>query len=657
MKPTTLTSTLILLSLIGCSAKSNAPVDSIDIRQEMEESTDELADAEEGRKSEIKAKAEESQPATRIQSIQSEVERSVVTAMQMDAAERKADARKEVAYEAPMAAPIEESFDGNIGGLIGAKGVQVGSAGLGATSSGLGGGGKATGLGGLGTGTSATPKSAPKKLERNHGYVDDISVDKDMLFATEPEPTPITVDVTSNAEQYTDYGVNPFVLTSEDAQSTFSIDVDTASYTLARRKIQSGSMPNYAGVRAEEFINYFDYHYDSAGLTASNPFVVDMEMMPHPFKEDREIFRVGLQGMEYTIESRPPLHLTFLVDVSGSMSSADKLPLAKEAMHMLVDTLREDDTVALATYAGNISKILDPTFGDNKKQIHAAIDRLNSGGSTAMSSGLDLAYEMAWKSFEPGAENRVVVLSDGDANVGRTGWTDMLSQIKSYADRGVTMSTIGLGMGNYKDTRMEQLANKGDGNNFYIDSRAQAHRVFVEDFNSSMINIARDVKIQVEFNPEVVQSYRLIGYENRDIADKDFRNDRVDAGEIGSGHNVTALYELVLTKNHRRDSQVGVAHLRYEKPGADSVATERSWTYDLSQQSKWTTSSATQLSFAAATFAEKLRRSPYASEISWSELLSYTKEIKRRGESDDQELIQLIQSASQLDPQSTLVQR
>jgi Ca-activated chloride channel family protein len=382
-----------------------------------------------------------------------------------------------------------------------------------------------------------------------------------------------------------------------------------------------------------------------------------MEMMPHPFKEDREIFRVGLQGMEHTIESRPPLHLTFLVDVSGSMSSADKLPLAKESMHMLVDTLREDDTVALATYAGNISKILEPTFGDNKKQIHAAIDRLNSGGSTAMSSGLDLAYEMAWKSFEPGAENRVVVLSDGDANVGRTGWTDMLSQIKSYADRGVTMSTIGLGMGNYKDTRMEQLANKGDGNNFYIDSRAQAHRVFVEDFNSSMINIARDVKIQVEFNPEVVQSYRLIGYENRDIADKDFRNDRVDAGEIGAGHNVTALYELVLQENPTRNAHVGVANLRYEKPGADSVATERSWTYDLSQQSKWTSSSATQISFAAATFAEKLRRSPYASEISWSELLAYTKEAKRRGETDDLELIQLIQQASELDPQSTLVQR
>lgn len=281
-------------------------------------------------------------------------------------------------------------------------------------------------------------------------------------------------DRVASGEEYVDYGVNPFVDTAEDALSTFSIDVDTASYTIARRKLNEGKMPAFEGVRVEEFVNYFDYHYDS---TEAKPFVVDMEAMDHPFKTDKHILRVGLQGQELAADTRPALHLTFLVDVSGSMSSADKLPLAKEAMHMLVDTLRDDDTVAMATYAGNISKILDPTHGDSKEKIHAAIDRLNSGGSTAMSSGLDLAYEMAWASFEAGAENRVVVLSDGDANVGNTSWTDMLKQIKSYADRGVTMSTIGLGMGNYKDTAMEQLANKGDGNNFYIDSRAQAHRV------------------------------------------------------------------------------------------------------------------------------------------------------------------------------------
>ena len=459
-------------------------------------------------------------------------------------------------------------------------------------------------------------------------------------------------DSATSGEEYVDYGINAFVDTAEDALSTFSIDVDTASYTIARRKLNEGKMPAFEGIRVEEFINYFDYHYDSSD---AKPFVVDMEAMVHPFKADRHILRVGLQGQELAADTRPALHLTFLVDVSGSMSSADKLPLAKEAMHMLVDTLRDDDTVAMATYAGNISKILDPTHGDSKKKIHAAIDRLTSGGSTAMSSGLDLAYEMAWNSFEAGAENRVIVLSDGDANVGRTSWSNMLKQIKSYADRGVTMSTMGFGMGNYKDTAMEQLANKGDGNNFYIDSRAQAHRVFVEDFNSSMINIARDVKIQMDFNPEVVESYRLIGYENRDIADKDFRNDRVDAGEIGSGHNVTALYELVLAESYG-DEKIATARLRYEKPGADSVATERSWNVDTSDiSSKREASDSLKIAFTAGTFAEILRKSPHVSGISLTDLIQYGEGAKRRGEKDDIELIHLIEKARELSENKSLV--
>ena len=536
------------------------------------------------------------------------------------------------------------------------------SNGIGNTGGGLGDGGTVDGLGSLGTkgsGRSATGYAAPSKagkLGKKKSPATRVPRDVTKHEALSSEPSPeVQVDVIANGEEYTDYGINPFVQVKDDALSTFSIDVDTASYTIARRKINEGGLPNYASVRAEEFINFFDYKYNTEGLTQANPFHVEMDLMEHPFKEDREILRVGLQGMEYSVDTRPPLHLTFLVDVSGSMSSRDKLPLAKESMHMLVDTLREDDTVALATYAGNISKILDPTFGDNKKAIHAAIDRLNSGGSTAMSSGLDLAYEMAWKSFEPGAENRVIVLSDGDANVGRTGWSDMLTQIKSYADRGVTMSTMGFGMGNYKDTRMEQLANKGDGNNFYIDSKSQAHRVFVEDFNSTMLSIARDVKIQVEFNPKTVQSYRLIGYENRDIADKDFRNDRVDAGEIGSGHNVTALYEVVLNDKVRKNETLVTSRLRYEKPGPDSVATEKSWTVYRSDIHDG--NHATELAFAAGTFAEIMRRSPYTGGIELSDLVSYTKDVARRGNKDEQELLSLIEQAASLDNGPSLVTR
>jgi Ca-activated chloride channel family protein len=465
---------------------------------------------------------------------------------------------------------------------------------------------------------------------------------------------PNVPDTISNGEEYTDYGINPFVNSSEDNLSTFSIDVDTASYAIARRKLNEGKLPAYAGIRVEEFINYFDYNYST---DEASPFNVEMETMIHPFKEDRHILRVGLQGMEYSIDNRPPLHLTFLVDVSGSISSQDKLPLAKEAMHMLVDTLHDGDTVALVTYAGNVSRVLSPTHGDSKKKIHSAIERLNSSGSTAMSSGMDIAYEMAWETFEPGAENRVVVLSDGDANVGKTSWTDMLKEVKSYADRGITMSTIGLGMGNYKDTAMEQLANKGDGNNFYIDSRAQAHRVFVEDFNSTMISIARDVKIQMEFNPDVVQSYRLIGYENRDIADKDFRDDKVDAGEVGSGHTVTALYEIAL-KDGVRQNELAVARVRYEKPGPDSIATERSWTISTAELNEENQASIEmKLAFTAGTFAEILRRSPYVSSLSLNQLIAYGESNQRPGEKDDAELISLMKKAETLGAGPTFVRR
>ena len=520
-----------------------------------------------------------------------------------------------------------------------------GSGGLGKSGSGLGGGGSIGGLGnkGMGRGKSASKPTRVPRTKQLSQYQQPIE-----------EKAPILSDQTTS-EEYTDYGVNPFTKTKTDAQSTFSIDVDTASYTIARRKLNSGSLPPFSSVRVEEFVNFFDYNYDAA---EASPFTVHLEGMDDPFREDHHILRVGIQGKEFTPQTRPPLRLTFLVDVSGSMSSQDKLPMAQKALHLLVDELDERDSVAIATYAGRISAVLQPTSGADRKSIHQAIDQLSSGGSTAMSSGLDLAYQMAWNSFEQGAENRVVVLSDGDANVGRTGWEQMLKQIKSYADRGVTMSTIGLGMGNYKDTRMEQLANKGDGNNYYIDTFTQAKRVFVDDFQSTMISIARDVKIQVEFDPKSVESYRLIGYENRDIADKDFRNDRVDAGEIGAGHNVTALYELVLADGAKNKNELATVRLRYESPGADKAATERSWEIPVADvQSNQRPSEELRLAYTAATFGEILRRSPYASQISFTDLISYGSKAQRRGEKDDAELIELMQKASKLQSYSGVVQR
>jgi Ca-activated chloride channel family protein len=452
-------------------------------------------------------------------------------------------------------------------------------------------------------------------------------------------------DTVSSAEEYRDYGVNPFTMVAEDRLSTFSIDVDTASYTISRRKLQEErSLPPGSAVRVEEFVNYFKYDY---AKPSSEPFSVSMEAMPDPFRPGHHTLRVGVQGKEIARNERPAVHLTFLVDVSGSMASADKLGLAQHSMHRMVDGLREDDTVALATYAGRVAKILDPTSAGDARTIHKAIDSLQSGGSTAMSAGIDIAYDLATRSFEPGHENRVVVLSDGDANVGNTSWDAMLSQIKQHADRGVTLSTIGFGMGNYKDTLMEQLANKGDGNNYYIDSKQQAERVFVSELGGTMVTIARDTKIQVEFNPESVVAYRLVGYENRDIADKDFRNDRVDAGEVGSGHQVTALYDVVLKDGYA--PTVATVRMRYEKPGADGVAAEKAFPFAdrALKETAPLTSRDTRIAYTAATFAEILRGSPHAAEVDINKLIAFGKAAQRNNK-DDAELIALMERARDL---------
>jgi len=470
----------------------------------------------------------------------------------------------------------------------------------------------------------------------------------------EPVQAAPEVVVQSNTDAFTDHGVNPFTIVTQDALSTFSIDVDTASYAIARRNIEGSSLPPQAAVRVEEFVNYFDYDY---AQPSSGPFAVHMEAMPDPFRPGHHLLRVGVQGDELTRAERPAVHLTFLADVSGSMSSGDKLPLAKESMHMLVDGLREDDTVGLCTYAGRVARVLEPTSAANKRAIHDAIEALNSGGSTAMSSGIDIAYEMASETFQTGHENRVIIMSDGDANVGNTSWEQMLGNIKGHADNGITVSTIGFGMGNYKDTLMEQLSNNGDGNNYYIDDRDQAQRVFVEDLGGTMVTIARDVKIQVEFNTDSVYSYRLIGYENRDIADVDFRNDRVDAGEVGSGHNVTALYDVILRDGYARE--LATVRLRYEAPGADKAASEKAFRFSHSalKETSYLTSRATRVAYSAATFAEILRGSPHAAEISLERLAKFATQAARPGNTDDMELVELMRKAADLGVQNVASNR
>ena len=473
--------------------------------------------------------------------------------------------------------------------------------------------------------------------------------DKKMMAPATVAPPPPPKDSEEGGvrrgEEYTDAGVNPMTLVAKDALSTFSIDVDTASYSIMRKKILGGELPAWEGVRAEEFVNYFDYDYTPPRV---DPFTVSMDAMPDPFRAGHHILRVGVQGKEVSEAERPTVHLVFLVDTSGSMSSPDKLPLAQRSLHLLVDRLHENDTVALCTYAGNVAKILDPTPASDRQTIHRAIQALSSGGSTAMSSGIDLAYGLANDGFEKGAENRVIILSDGDANVGASSWEEMLGQIKGYADKGITLTTVGFGVGNYRDTLMEQLANKGDGTNVYIDDPTQAERVFVDQVSGTLVTIARDVKIQVEMNPESVESYRLIGYENRDIADRDFRNDRVDAGEVGSGSNVTALYDVVLKDGYSR--QLATVRLRYEKPGADGTAMEKSWKFEDSSlaESPELASRATRIAYSAGTFAEVLRHSQYADGISLQALEKFARASSRPKNADDQELAELIHRASTL---------
>ena len=449
-----------------------------------------------------------------------------------------------------------------------------------------------------------------------------------------------------DTEGYTDYGINGFDLVERDGLSTFAVDVDTASYTLSRRKLTDGYLPSHAGVRVEEFVNYFPYEYKQP--KAGEPFGVDVEATPSPWNPRNHLVRIGIQGKRIHYDEHKPVHLTFLVDTSGSMSSSDKMGLVKKTLIMLTEELQDGDTVAIATYAGSTQIVLSPTPISQQKKIISSLARLSSGGSTAMASGIDLAYQMADEAYVPGTVNRVVVCSDGDANVGRTSHSEISSQIKRYAQKGITLTTLGFGTGNYQDTMMERLANDGDGNYFYIDSERESRRIFVDKLNSTMEIIAKDVKLQVAFNDEAVIAYRLVGYENRDIADHDFRNDKVDAGEIGSGHQVTALYEVML--KDELPSTIATVHVRNKAPGPDSPAVER--TYDVSKEVIRTRfaegTDQYRVAVAAMSFAELLRNSPHLSEVTYRQVQELAQSAKRPEYPEDAELVELISRAAEL---------
>jgi len=347
----------------------------------------------------------------------------------------------------------------------------------------------------------------------------------------------------SNFDSITD---NPFRRVRDYPLSTFSIDVDTAGYSITRRYIENNQLPPKSAIRIEELINYFDYDYAPPPSGNEKPFAVHTEVGAAPWKDGHLLARIAIKGKEFPAGERPPVNLVFLIDVSGSMDAPNRLPLVKSSMRLLVNELKGTDKIAICVYAGAAGTVLEPTSGDNKDKIIAALENLNAGGSTAGGAGIKLAYNLAEQNFIPQAVNRVILCTDGDFNVGITNRGDLVELISERAKTGVYLTVLGFGMDNFQDGTLKQLASKGNGNYGYIDTIEEAKKILVEQLSGTLITIAKDVKIQVEFNPATVGAYRLIGYENRVMRDEEFNDDDADAGDIGAGHTVTAFYELIL---------------------------------------------------------------------------------------------------------------
>lgn len=386
-------------------------------------------------------------------------------------------------------------------------------------------------------------------------------------------------------ENYAHLDRNPVRLVSEFPVSTFSIDVDTGAYSNMRRILNGGSLPPQDAVRTEELINYFSYDYP-VPRSREEPFSVTTEATVAPWNRDRVLLRIGIKGYEVPAAERPAANLVFLIDVSGSMQSPAKLPLLKNALKMLTRQLTDRDRVSMVVYAGSSGVVLEPTPGNEQAKILSALEQLQAGGSTNGASGIRLAYRIAEQEFIDGGINRVMLATDGDFNVGTVDFDALIDIVERNRAKGISLTTLGFGAGNYNDHLMEQLADAGNGNHAYVDTLNEGRKVLVEQMSGTLLTIAKDVKIQVEFNPSVVAEYRLIGYENRMLRREDFNNDKIDAGEIGAGHTVTALYELALADSESRlidplryqekpatrndaANELAFVRLRYKAPGGD----------------------------------------------------------------------------------------
>lgn len=470
--------------------------------------------------------------------------------------------------------------------------------------------------------------------------------------AQQPRPTgtsvPSSVEIPlpppTTDNQFQDYGVNPYVSTQYDHLSTFGLDVDTAAYTVARSYINNGELPPYDAVRVEEFVNYFDPGYPES----DEVFAIYADGAPSPFTSGETLLRVGIQGYNVSKWDRKPVSLTFVIDKSGSMAEENRIGLVQDALSMLVDQLGSGDSIAIIAFDTRVYSILEPTSARHASVIKNAINRLSAGGTTNLEGGLELGYQTAWSVFDPEKVNRVVLCSDGVANTGETSWNRILDQVDAYVNQGITLTTIGVGMGNFNDVLLEQLSDHGDGIYAYVDTNEEARRVFVDNLTASMQVIARDTKVQVDFNPDAVLEYRLLGYENRQVADEDFRDDNVDAGELGAGHSATAIYAVRLAPEI--EGRIATIQLRWEDPDNGQIyeINGNINTWDLSGQFE-ETNAHYQVAVVAAEFAEILRLSPYI-DLTFRELLEYAQMSSRNLPQDEAaaELEDLVRQAARI---------
>ncbi len=447
-------------------------------------------------------------------------------------------------------------------------------------------------------------------------------------------------------ENYAAFSDNPVKRTIEQPISTFSIDVDTGAYANVRRFLNQGAFPDKHAVRVEEMINYFQYDYPRPKDTET-PFNLVTEIAPAPWNKQAYLLHLGLQGYELEHKQLPAANLVFLVDVSGSMQSQDKLALLKSGLKLLVKQMDQEDRISLVVYAGASGVVLEPTTGDQQAKIMTALDALTAGGSTNGASGIRLAYQMAKQAYIPGGINRILLATDGDFNVGVTNFEALKQMVEQERRNGVALTTLGFGRGNYNDHLMEQLADVGNGNYSYIDNLSEARKVLVEQMGATLNTIAKDVKIQIEFNPAVVAEYRLIGYENRQLKREDFNNDKVDAGEIGAGHSVTALYEIILTGSEHqrvnalryqsssasptvaRADELAFVRLRYKQPdGVNSQLTEH--VVQRSDVHKQLQDSSSNFRFAAAVaaFGQQLRGGQYMDDFNYDDILRLARDAR-----------------------------